>query len=239
MVAVTTYITEVAGVSHRGSALAYQGLMRTLGMMLCLSMNRHLHWPHICLVYAGLMVLLSVAFFWYPESPAYLLMQRKEEEARGVLQKLRAADAGVEVELQWIKRYDTQGKTNAGFLCLLRPPLVHHTMTVAALAAVAVFAGSAMIVWNGMDMMLAGGLLVSREVARITVAAGLAAGGVTLGCLVDRKGRRFPLLMSLVILVVAYCVVGGMDYAADDNLTIEPLTTAREATDTVHADPNR
>lgn len=237
-VSVTTYMMEVSIVSCRGLALAYLQVMEVLGSLLCLTLSHWLHWTYIGLANLGLLVLVCIAFFFFPESPAYLLMERKEEEARAVLQRLRAGDTDVEVELQWIKRYDTKEKRQLEFLSLVKKPLIHHTATLVGLAVLAVFAGSAIIARNMKSMLLAPRPIMSPRAAMMTMVASLGAGKLVLAYLTDQMGRRLCLLLSLMLLVLAYSVVGAMDYAAASSLNIDPLIPTRETTDAMQINPN-
>lgn len=238
-VSVTTYVMEVSIVSQRGLALAYLQVMEVLGALLCLTLNHWMHWTYIGLANLGLLALVCIAFLFFPESPAYLLMQRKEERAHCALQRLRARDTDVEVELQWIKRYDTKGKRQSEFLSLIKKPLIHHTVTLVGLAVLAAFSGSAIITRNMKSMLLAPRPIVSRKTAMMTIVAALGTGKMALAYLTDRMGRRLCLLLSLMLLVLAYSVVGAMDYASASNLNVDPLTSTREVTDAMQVNPNR
>lgn len=238
-VSVIMYVMEVSNVSRRGQSLAFLEAMQIIGSALCLALNRWLHWSYVGLVHLGLLALVWICSLFFPESPAYLIMQIEDTKARGELQELRDIGADVEGELQYIKHYDTSGKIEPGFLSLIRKPYIHHLMTLVALSVVSVFSGSAIISWNGKDMLLASGPIKNREVAIITIVGALAAGAIILVCFVDRMGRRFCLLLSLMALVLAYSVVGAMDYVSALRLNVEPLTTAQNITDAVHVSPNR
>lgn len=227
-VSVTTYVMEVSVASRRGQSLAYLDVMKSVGAMLCLSLNRWVHWSHIGLANLGLLLLVCFGFLFFPESPAYLLLQKREETGQSVLQRLRAADTNVEVELQWMKRYDTSAKTKTGFLSLLQHPTNQHMVTLLGLSTLSVFSGSAMIACNGENMLLAAGSIMKKKMAMAAILAALSVGSLALVCLVDRLGRRFCLLLSLMILALAYSVVGAMDYASVITQDIKPLTPARE-----------
>ncbi|XP_050695057.1 facilitated trehalose transporter Tret1-2 homolog isoform X2 [Eriocheir sinensis] len=230
-VSVTTYVMEVSVVSDRGLVLAYLQVMEVLGSLLCLTLNHWLHWTYIGFAYLGLLVLVCSAFLFFPESPVYLLMQRKEEKARGVLHRLRAKDTDVEVELQWIKRYDTKEKRQSEFLSLFKRPLIDYTVTLVGLAVLAVSSGSAIITSSMKRMLLAPRPIMSGKTAMMTMVGALGAGKLVLAHLTDRMGRRLCLLLSLMLLVLAYSVVGAMDYASASYLNVDPLTSTREATD--------
>lgn len=237
-ISVTTYVMEVSVVSHRGLALASLQVHQSLGSMLCLALNRWLHWPYIGLVNLLLLVLVSIAFFFFPESPAYLLMQRKEETAHSALQKLRSRGTNVEEELQWIKLFDTT-RNNSGFLSLMKAPFRHHMLTLIALSLVSVFSGSAMITYSTNNMLLTSTPIMSRHMAMAAMVVALTVGKLALIYFADRMGRRFCLLLSLIILVLAYSVISAMDYASALRLKVDPLNITKEATDNLQVIPNR
>lgn len=84
------YIAEISGPSIRGSlSTLFQG-MWYFGILFEYSIGPYVTYDHYAYISASIPVIFLCTFIWMPESPYFLLMQNREEEALKSLAWLRA-----------------------------------------------------------------------------------------------------------------------------------------------------
>ncbi|XP_063883259.1 facilitated trehalose transporter Tret1-2 homolog isoform X2 [Scylla paramamosain] len=227
--AVTTYVMEVMVVTKRGQMLVCLETMKIFGAIMNYGLNLLLPWYHIAFFNGAWMTVCLVIFPFFPESPAFLLMKQKEEEARKALQRLRSSDSMVDAELQIIRSFNPVERAKC--TSLFRKPLISHTMTLIGLSLLSVFSGSPVIMVRGAHMLLSAGFKWRLEAAVILVLLCFVTGCLLLFGLVDRISRRLCLLMSLAILVVVNNALGIINYITShstaDSTPDTSLLTAR------------
>lgn len=88
---VPVYISEIASTEIRGKLSTLIALCNALGMLYQYSLPPYLTIRSNALVMATLPVIMFVILLTVPESPYYLIMKNREEEARSSLRKLRSS----------------------------------------------------------------------------------------------------------------------------------------------------
>ena len=102
LLSTTIYTVEVVKKEYRGSFSVFEGVKRSLGMILIYAIGAFLPWYNIA--YIGLAVPLIALFllFLSPESPIFLVSKGKLEKAEKSLKRLNNPDTDVTKDLSEI-----------------------------------------------------------------------------------------------------------------------------------------
>jgi len=123
------YISEVAPPDRRGQLVGLNQLFIVLGILLSYvvdyAFSESGSWQMMVAFGALPAIILGVAIIWMPESPRWLTLNNREEEAKSVLTKVRGG-ADVSSELAEIKMglKEEQGDWREFFSKKMRPALV-------------------------------------------------------------------------------------------------------------------
>ena len=94
------YLVEVADTEHRGMFGASGALSVSVGITLVYCLGAVLHWRLVCLVCGLLPVIVFIAMFFLPETPPWLVVNGKKEEAEKVLRWLRGERYDISQEIE-------------------------------------------------------------------------------------------------------------------------------------------
>lgn len=234
-----SYITEISENSIRGAACTTLDLMRSTGCITITSLGILLPWYQLAFVSAGQVFLLGVVFHFLPESPTYLVVNNQEDEARRVLRRLRGSKCNVDQEVRLIKVLNERQDGSSGWRVLLKTNVLKQVVTVSCLLMITHFCGSGVVRSNTTRMLQTSGLTLDKDMSTIIVFFVLFCGSLVMVILVDRIGRRWCLLASLIQTALAYAVLGTFVYLTQADLlprevNIEPLTATRNSSALVY-----
>lgn len=97
------YVSEIAGPDIRGCLSAVLKMVGQVGVLLSFLGGAYLDWRQLAMVVAVAPVMLFVSVLYVPETPSYLVLAGKDDEAARALQWLRGPDADVGPELAVIR----------------------------------------------------------------------------------------------------------------------------------------
>jgi len=209
------YISEVAPPRVRGGLVSFNQLAITSGILLAYIVNFALkgvtdEWRWMLGLAAIPGAVLAVGMLTVPRTPRWLAMKHRDDEAREVLETLRAGDddADVDAELDEIQEEnERERKTRVRelFTGRLRPMLLIGL----ALAIAQQFVGVNTVIYYAPTILSDTGLGNSAALAQ-TVAVGVTNVVFTIVAvlLLDRLGRRALLLTGTAGLLVALVVLG-------------------------------
>ncbi len=87
------YISEIAPAQHRGRLVLLNGVAITAGEVLAFLFDYWLstgeHWRWMIVIGVVPAVILLIGMFFMPESPRWLMMKNKDQQAAGILKQLR------------------------------------------------------------------------------------------------------------------------------------------------------
>ncbi|XP_063173723.1 solute carrier family 2, facilitated glucose transporter member 5-like [Candoia aspera] len=225
---VPMYLAEIAPQNLRGALCMVADLFITFGSLLAEAIGFHgvlgteEGWPLLLSLtgFPALLQLLLLPFF--PESPRYLLIQRKqEEEARQAFQKLRGPE-DVEHEMEELKREGLSEKEEEDMdvlkILLRFPPLRWHIVSIVVLMGGQQLSGinaaqhytkpiylssglSEMGAWN-VSMVLSLFLMV---ITTLVI------------CIVETSGRRILLLTGFIVCSIS-CIFLAMSLELQKNI---------------------
>jgi sugar porter (SP) family MFS transporter len=209
------YISEVSPPRVRGGLVSFNQLAITSGILLSYLINfafkdvpGNWRWMLGLAVLPG--VALAIGMLTVPHTPRWLMQQNREDDARAVLDELRAGDrdSDVEGEIEDIKeaaREEQSSRLGELFKGRLRPLL----WVGLGLAIFQQFVGINTVIYYAPTILSDTGLTKSASITQ-TVFVGVTNVVFTVVAvlLLDRVGRRRLLLVGTVGLTVALAVLG-------------------------------
>jgi sugar porter (SP) family MFS transporter len=209
------YIAEVAPPRLRGGLVSFNQLAITTGILISYLVNFALkgveyNWRWMLGVAIIPGAALAIGMLTVPHTPRWLMEKDREDQARGVLEELRAGDerADVDGEIEDIKeaaRNEQSSKFGDLFGGRLRPLL----WVGLGLAVFQQFVGINTVIYYAPTILSDTGLTKSASITQ-TVFVGVTNVVFTIVAvlLLDRVGRRKLLLTGTVGLTVALAVLG-------------------------------
>lgn len=97
------YISEIAGPDVRGCLSSLLKILNQTGILISFTAGAYLDWQQLALVVACAPIALFLSIIYLPETPSFLLLRGKDEEAAKSLQWLRGPEADVRQELATIR----------------------------------------------------------------------------------------------------------------------------------------
>jgi len=220
--AFTMYIGEIASPSTRGAVTAANVVMANFGILGTFIVAPYLSIPIMAMVWLAVSVGFTIAFWFMPESPYYLVMKNKLDDAEAALEKLRGR-TDVSEDLQVIvesvssdhkKRHQrrtggirkllTSRGNRRAFIIVNLVSFTHH------------FGGFHMILTYGQLIFKSADLqMISDHTANIAIGVMQLSSAIGITFLVDKLGRRPLLLFSGIVVTLSNLVIGVFFYAKE------------------------
>ncbi|XP_068248520.1 facilitated trehalose transporter Tret1-like isoform X2 [Palaemon carinicauda] len=206
-VSASTYIIELPDTSVRGAMATIPSLVLSCGFILATGLGLCFRWFEIAFVGVFIIVLQVMVLLVLPESPSYLAIKDRENEARVVLKKLRGPSADISQELQDLKKQN-QDKIEGSFFKVLQDTDILKSLgIITVLFFVQNFCGLMVFIVNMTRIFIEAGSTLDEKVSSILVFFVQAAGNL-LACLyLDRFGRKLCLIASLAVMTMCLMVM--------------------------------
>ncbi|XP_052126812.1 facilitated trehalose transporter Tret1-2 homolog [Frankliniella occidentalis] len=217
------YVSEIAGPDIRGCLSAVLKMVGQVGVLLSFLGGAYLDWRQLALVVAVAPIMLFVSVLYVPETPSYLVLAGKDDEAARALQWLRGPDTDVGPELAVIRSNilcasgmddSTPPRSPASFMThshrMLRPAL-----TTCGLMLFQRFSGAQAFQFYAVPIFRQtfGGM--SPHGGAIAVAFVQLLASLLSGLLIDTVGRLPLLIASSVFMSMALAGFGSFAYYMD------------------------
>nr|CAD7585541.1 unnamed protein product [Timema genevievae] len=212
------YVTEIAEDSVRGSLGTYVMLFFYVGVLFSYSIGGYTSYTTFSWICLFVPLLFMFAFFWLPESPFYLMVKNKPDQARKDLTWLRSGDSRlVEEEMSKIteaiqrSKHDRNKKPSIKDLFLDRG--TRRAMVVSlGLVANNQLCGMFAVLTFTVTIFKDSGSDLSPNLASILVGVLQCLGIFVTAALIDRAGRRILQIISNIALAVCLGVLGLYSY---------------------------
>ncbi|KAK4877064.1 hypothetical protein RN001_009570 [Aquatica leii] len=222
------YTSEIAENEIRGALGSYFQLLLTVGIVFAYIIAFVASVKVYTIILAILPLVFFLVFLFQPETPVYRMKQKREEDARAALIRLRGSDYDVDAELQEIKaNLEAEEKNKRSFTEVIKT----RSAKVAAIVCFSLMffqqaSGiNAVIFYTGSIFKSAGSTL-NPKVATIIVGVIQCIATFISSLIVDRLGRRILLLLSDFFMVLSGCVLGIFFSLKDRNLVDDDTITS-------------
>ncbi|KAI3469228.1 hypothetical protein Pfo_025891 [Paulownia fortunei] len=235
------YISEASPHRIRGALVSTNGLLITGGQFLSYLIN--LAFTHVSgtwrwmLGIAGLPALIQfILMLSLPESPRWLFLNGKEEEARSILEKIYPAEE-VEDEMQSLRTSIEQEKEQVGeggmfgqLKSAWRNDVVRRGLYAGITVQVAQqFVGINTVMYYSPTIIQFAGFASNKTALTLSlITSGLnALGSIVSMCFVDRYGRRRLMIISMIGIISCLVVLSVVFYQA--SVTAPKISQAETA----------
>lgn len=219
------YIAEISPNTTRGFLTTFPEIFINLGILLGYVSNyafsgfsAHINWRIMLAVGILPSAFIAFALFVIPESPRWLVMQNRIEEARSVLMKTNESDREVEERLVEIQQ--AAGLANCEKyeekpvwyeLLFPSPSLRRMMITGIGIQCFQQISGIDATVYYSPEIFRAAGIQDNAKVLAVTVAVGVTKTLFILVAifLIDKKGRRPLLLISTIGMTICLFSIGA------------------------------
>ncbi|KAK7066654.1 hypothetical protein SK128_010982 [Halocaridina rubra] len=209
-VSVRTYLVEISDTAIRGAAGLTTEVMKGIGAISVIGLGIILPWYHVAFVSTAHILLYGLFIVpLLPESPTHLLVKGKEEKARQILLRLRGKHVNLDEEIQQLKAKNERIDGESGWKILAKSNILKKCSIVFGLFLISNFCGSEVIRANALRMLQTSGLSLDKELSTIYIFVLLLGGNIAQALIIDRIGRRKCLVLSLLLLLIAYAVLGS------------------------------
>lgn len=207
------YISEISPANLRGSLVALNQLLLTLGILIsyfvdyALSASGAWRWMFGLAVVPALGLWIGMMFL--PESPRWLLQQGRKDEAAQALKRLDGAGQ-VQVEIASIRKDLSKQTKQGGWADLIAPSLRPALLVGLGLAAFDQLTGINTIIYYTPTIFQMAGLGSAAHSILASVSVGIVNVVMTLAAvrLVDRVGRRPLLLWGIGGMILGLALIG-------------------------------
>ncbi|XP_012234490.1 facilitated trehalose transporter Tret1 [Linepithema humile] len=209
-VIVPTYISEIAEISSRGTLGAMFQLFLTVGILLAFVFGAVLSYTVFAIICALVEVGFLAAFIWMPESPVWLINERRKPEATSALTVFRGESYDPSEELAQMQRETEQAAARkSSIFDLVRT-------RASRMALLASFGGMFFQQMSGINAVIfyttpifkASGSAMPAEVASIVVALVQTVMSGVAALIVDRAGRKPLLMFSSSVMAISLVALG-------------------------------
>ncbi|KAK3874248.1 hypothetical protein Pcinc_020801 [Petrolisthes cinctipes] len=198
----------------RGRLGSLSTLLLTIGILLSYVVGHLASWRNSCYILACPCLLTMLAVLLVPESPYFLMLKHRRNEAKAALLWLRGPKFNLETEMEAMEEKISEVGRKMDYRELLKPrtrkpfiiALFIHTLQQ-------VSGGNILIMYTGTVFISAG--VVNHGMATVYVGLVQLAGTMCSLLLMDHLGRRPMIITSTFIMGSVTVVLGGCYYVND------------------------
>jgi sugar porter (SP) family MFS transporter len=215
---IPVYTSEIAPADMRGTYTGLFQVMITIGVLassivtLLLAPSGSWRWMFgIGVVPAAIMLIGTI---YLPESPRWLVKRDREDAARAVLQRLRGGNVDAEIAL--IRGINARETTQVGLAALLRAPRTRRLMIIGSvLGILQQLIGINAVTYYAPTILKNIGYSTREAIAANLVIStlGLLMTAIMAFVVVDRFGRRQPLIYGALGMAVSMAILGTVFHA--------------------------
>lgn len=215
-IAAPMYTAEIAQKEIRGTVGSYFQLMVTVGILFVYGVGAGVNAFWLSVICAFIPLIFGGIFFFMPETPQYLVMKNREDEAKKSLLFLRGKNYDADTELAEIATENNLIKANnvSVFGALKRKSTLRALMISIGLMLFQQLSGiNAVIFYVSTIFKAANGNsddepAISDNVAAIIVGSVQVVATLVSTLVVDKLGRRILLLLSSTVMAVCTILLG-------------------------------
>ncbi|XP_068215834.1 facilitated trehalose transporter Tret1-like [Palaemon carinicauda] len=240
-VAVFIYASEIGDTKIRGSISMLVFLMVQSGGIATISLGTALTWYYMSLICCC--VLLAHCLLAGPimnESPSFLAIRHRYEEALKILRSLRGPDADIHEELAYVQKQNQGSGSQQGYMDLLQMQYLKKIGIMCVIFFIHNFCGTQVLRVNATRILRAFGSQLDEKVMAILIIGVLLFANTFMTAILDWYGRRRCIMTSLIIITLAYTALGAYIhllnnqpslFEGDHNTLLEAVQNTSDAND--------
>lgn len=208
-----TYIAEISPPAQRGLLVSLNEVAITVGFLLAYSVNyafisRQDGWQFMFAAATCPALLQLVGTMFLPQSPHFLVLKGRNDEARKVLQLIHGEEAGV-LEMQHMQKCLGEEK-NTRYRDLVSPSLRGRMLVGMGLVFLQQFTGQTNVVYYAPTLLKHLGFCTNVAATLASVGLGVVKVLAALFALLvlDRAGRRFCLCAGILLMMLSILTLG-------------------------------
>lgn len=211
------YTSEIAQDSIRGTLGSYFQLMIVIGILFSYVVGSYTSIFVFNILCTCIPILFGIVFFFMPESPSYLVVKNKDEEAKKALIKLRGRNYDVDHELQLLQRKAEEARNNpvAFTSAITKKTAIKALIICYSLMLFQQLSGINAVIFNTAAIFESAGASIDPSIATIIIGVIQVIATFTSTLVVDRLGRRILLLLSALIMCVCSTSLGVFFFLKD------------------------
>ncbi|MCL4136053.1 UNVERIFIED_CONTAM: hypothetical protein GTU68_054125 [Idotea baltica] len=210
------YISEIAHPEIRGGLCSVAKLAANVGMLLSFLLGVYLDWRKLAIVASVAPALLFVAVLIIPETPSYLLYQKKEKEAEASLEWLRGGQ-DISRELATMKANIDAMRESESSSCYkeLRRDLIKPILITCGLMVFQKFSGANAFNFYAVPILSQAFVGIDPYSAAVVVGLLQILAGMISSILIDTAGRLPLLIVSNILMSAALAGFGTYVYVTE------------------------
>lgn len=193
---VPAYLIDISTINIRGRFGALFQLFITIGILLGYTFGTLLEWRTLSSISAIPTIVLGVVMFFLPEGPNWLVANRRIDEAKATLIKLRSKNSNIETEFNEMLNEAQIADKKFNF-ALYAQPNHRYTLILSVLLNVfQQFCGINAVMFYSASILAESGSSISGNLGTILIGAAQVIATAIGASLVDKLGRKFLLVIS-------------------------------------------
>ncbi|XP_064543960.1 facilitated trehalose transporter Tret1-2 homolog [Drosophila montana] len=210
-VTASMYTTEISTISTRGTLGSFFQLNTVSGLLYGYIVGGYLPLLTINILCAILPLIFAAVHFFMPESPVYLAMKGRPEDATKSLLWLRGKDCDVSYELKEILEETNKNvdEPKLSTFQMLRRPITLKGIGIAVIMqALQQWTGINAIMFYSTSIFEDVGADLSGRICTILIGATQVIMTLVATLIIDKAGRRILLLISSFFMAITTCLMG-------------------------------
>ncbi|XP_018320178.1 facilitated trehalose transporter Tret1-like [Agrilus planipennis] len=218
--ALPMYIGEISEASIRGALASFLNIFGVSGELLTYALGPYISVKWFSLTCAIFPVTFVTLFSFFPDSPQYFILKNNIPAAKSSLAKLRGTNTeGIEKEFAIIKdNVENDMKSRGTVTDVLKSRSLRKGLLISlGLTSIAQLSGFPIVLAYATDVFNASGSSFDSNISSLIVGLVQFVTAFTTPALVDRKGRKFLLLISAIGMMISIIPLGAYFYLKEND----------------------
>lgn len=211
------YTSEIAQDSIRGTLGSYFQLMITIGVLFAYVVGSYTTVFLFNILCTCIPIVFGIVFFFMPESPNYLVVNNRNDEAKEALIKLRGRNYDVDYELSTLKQKAEEARNNpvAFSSAITKKTAIKALVICYSLMLFQQLSGINAVIFNTSAIFASANVTIAPAIATIIIGVMQVLATFTSSLVVDKLGRRILLLLSALVMCVCSTALGVFFFLQD------------------------
>ncbi|GAB6025926.1 Facilitated trehalose transporter Tret1 [Chamberlinius hualienensis] len=206
---VGVYISEISPPKIRGILMSFHELALNIGILLMYVLGTYIRWDWLAIVCAAILALMAFLMLYLPETPRWLIMNNRREEAEISLQWLRGEYVDISEEIRDIIESIKETKEATPWLDYLKPPLLKCFIISEFLYILQELSGINVVRLYTVSIFQAAHTSLDPNLQAISVGVVLVFGSTLFTSVVEKRERRVFLLISSMMMALSLAALGA------------------------------